>query len=50
MLHVDPVFVSCGQAKDKTLQMMPGMWHVLTKEEGNDIICAKIIQWASERL
>jgi alpha-beta hydrolase superfamily lysophospholipase len=37
------------QATDKELVMMPNMWHVLTKEPGNEKIIARIIEWVQQR-
>jgi esterase/lipase len=41
-----------GQASstDKQLHIVTDMWHILTKEPGNDKILAQVIAWIQERL
>lgn len=37
------------QNKDKMLQHVDQMWHVLVAEDGNEKICAELIQWMDNR-
>ncbi|CAL5219173.1 g957 [Coccomyxa viridis] len=39
-----------SQSKDKTFRLMPGRWHVLLKEPGNDVILKEVISWMTERV
>ena len=42
----------CGalQSKDKQFNLIPGRWHVLLKEPGNDLILKEVISWMTERV
>ena len=37
------------QNKDKLLRHVDHMWHVLVAEDGNEKICAELIQWMDNR-
>lgn len=39
----------CLQSKDKTLRHVNHMWHVLVAEDGNEKICAELIEWMNQR-
>ena len=39
----------CLQSKDKTLRHVNHMWHVLVAEDGNEKICAELVQWMNQR-
>ena len=38
------------QSTDKTFRLIPGRWHVLLKEPGNDVILKEVISWMNERV
>ena len=38
------------QSTDKTFRLIPGRWHVLLKEPGNDLILKEVIRWVGERV
>jgi acylglycerol lipase len=38
-----------GKSQDKTLRLVNQMWHVLMKEEGNEILCEEICEWIRSR-
>ena len=38
------------QSKDKQFKLIPGRWHVLLKEPGNDMILKEVISWMTERV
>ena len=40
----------CVQTKDKQFKLIPGRWHVLLKEPGNDVILKEVISWMQERV
>ena len=37
------------QAKDKEFVLLPNMWHVLVKEEGEQKVIARVVDWLSAR-
>ena len=37
------------QAEDKELNIMPGRWHVLLKEQGSEDLNGKIAEWIQKR-
>ncbi len=37
------------QSPDKQLQLVNSMWHVLTKEPGNEAVLAEAIEWILAR-
>jgi hypothetical protein len=37
------------QSSDKTLQLVDNMWHVLTKEPGNQQLLQQCVDWLSQR-
>lgn len=39
----------CLQSTDKTLRHVNHMWHVLVAEDGNEKICAELVQWMNQR-
>lgn len=39
----------CLQSKDKTLRHVNHMWHVLVAEDGDEKICAELVQWMNQR-
>ncbi len=42
--------VSCVQSKDKQLKLVDNMWHILTKEPGNEVILECCINWLEARV
>ena len=38
-----------AQSKDATLRNVNHMWHVLVAEDGNEKICAELIEWMNQR-
>lgn len=40
----------CCQAEDKELNVMPGRWHVLLKEQGAEDLNGRIAEWIQKRL
>ena len=44
-----PLCSCCLQSKDRTLRHVNHMWHVLVAEDGNEKICAELIQWMNQR-
>ena len=39
-----------AQSKDKAFKLIPGRWHVLLKEPGNEDILKEVIAWLKERV
>ena len=37
------------QANDKEFVLLPGMWHILVKEQGNEQVIARIVAWLTAR-
>lgn len=37
------------QAEDKELVLLPGTWHILVKEKGEEKVIAHIIDWLTAR-
>lgn len=37
------------QSEDKALRNVNHMWHVLVAEDGNEKICAELVQWMRQR-
>lgn len=38
------------QSTDKEFRLIPGRWHVLLKEPGNDAIFKQVISWMCKRV
>jgi acylglycerol lipase len=36
-------------SRDKALKRVNGMWHLLTKEPGNDAVLAECVAWVAAR-
>lgn len=51
-MHSSVKVCSCAswQAMDKTFRLLPGHWHVLLKEDGNESILEEVIAWLKERV
>ncbi|DBA67640.1 hypothetical protein WJX79_003355 [Trebouxia sp. C0005] len=43
------MLIDRSQSKDATLRNVNHMWHVLVAEDGNEKICAELIQWMNQR-
>ena len=43
-------FCAAAGSADKTFASLPGRWHVLVREPGNEALLGRIIQWCDERL
>lgn len=37
------------QADDKEFVLLPGMWHILVKEAGNEQVIARVVEWLTAR-
>jgi esterase/lipase len=42
--------VEQAASTDKQLHILTDMWHIITKEPGNEKILAQVIEWVNERL
>ncbi len=37
------------QADDKEFVLLPGFWHILVKEAGNEQVIARVVDWLTAR-